>query len=113
MTQIASAVLTAVASAAARPDVPLTANQVAPVAAAITAALPDPKALESLRPQLARYAISAAGTVLATRGIGDVADWQSLASAVHDNWQALSGAGIAIAPLLWRIATTLIARRKT
>lgn len=101
MSQIASAVLTAVASAAARPDVPLSPNQVTPVAAAITEALPAPAALESLWPQLLRYGISMAGTALAARGIGAEADWQ-----------ALGGAVIAIAPVVWRIATTLIARRK-
>ncbi len=111
MSKIASAVLAAVAAVAARPDIPLSTNQVAPVAAAITDALPPPAALESLWPQLARYAISAAGTAFAARGIGDVSDWQTLAAAVHDNWQAIGGVGVAIAPVVWRIATTLLARR--
>ncbi len=112
MSTLETAVLAAAATAAARPDVPLTAANAAPVAAAITEALPPPAALESLWPQLTRYAISAAGTALAARGIGEVSDWQTLASAVHDNWQAIVGAGMAIAPVVWRIATTLVARRK-
>ncbi|WP_029002715.1 hypothetical protein [Azorhizobium doebereinerae] len=100
MSNIASAVLAAAAAAAARPDVPLAAGDVAPVAAAITEAMPAPAGLETLWPQLVRYAIAMAGTALAARGLGEAADWQ-----------ALSGAVIAVAPVVWRIAATLLARR--
>lgn len=102
MSQIASAVLTAVSTAAARNDVPLSKDAVAPVATAIIEAMPAPAAMEALWPQLLRYGISMAGTALAARGIGAEADWQ-----------AIGGAVIAIAPVVWRIGTTIIARRKS
>jgi hypothetical protein len=65
----------------------------------IAAAMPPAKAMESLWPQLLRYALGYAGTALA--GYGLVSDGE---------WQTISGLIIAAAPIVWRVATTLYAR---
>lgn len=100
MSKIASAVLAATVAAAARRDNSLTPADVAPVAAAITKALPPPLALEALWPQVGRSLLMIAGGALTTYGVVDA-----------EQWTIISGALLAIGPVLWRVATTYIARR--
>lgn len=67
----------------------------------VVQSLPAPKAMEPLWPQLARYAISIAGTLLASQGYADANDVN-----------IIGGALMTIGPPLYRVITTLIARRK-
>ena len=94
------AVAGAVAAVAKDANNSLTAQEAPKVAAAITEKLPDPIGLESLWPQLARYAIAALGSVIVGRGWVDA-----------NEWQILGGAVIAVVPVVWRVVTTLLARR--
>lgn len=100
MSKIATAVLAAAVAAAARPDVPLSRANAGQVAAAITEALPPPRALESLWPQVGRSVLMIAGGALTTYGIVDAAEWT-----------VISGALLSIGPVLWRVGSTLLARR--
>lgn len=52
--------------------------------------------VEALWPQLFRYGISIAGTVLTTRGVMEASEWEVIA-----------GALTAIAPIIYRIVTTM------
>lgn len=97
---IAEAVKTAIARAAMNPSTSLKPRDAPAVAREVAAALPTPAALEPLWPQLARYAITIAGTAVASKG------WVSA-----EDWTALSGALLAAAPIVWRVGATLLARR--
>ncbi|MGU3495945.1 hypothetical protein ACLBXM_18035 [Xanthobacteraceae bacterium A53D] len=101
MTDLTTAVIKAAESAAARQNIPLHRADAAPVALAIAQAMPAPKAMEPLWPQLIRYGVSMLGTALAARGVGTEADWEVLAGII-----------IAAAPPAYRVISTMIARRK-
>lgn len=68
--------------------------------ASIAKAMPAPLALESLWPQMLRYAITIGGSVLVGRGLVTAADLEIIA-----------GAALALAPPLYRTASTWLARR--
>lgn len=70
--------------------------------ASIAQAMPAPLALESLWPQMLRYAITIGGSVLVGRGLVTAADLEIIA-----------GAALALAPPLYRTASTWLARRAT
>lgn len=66
----------------------------------IAANLPPAQAMESLLPQLGRQLLVAVGGVLVAKGV--------LSS---EDWALYSGAVAIVAPIGWRIVTTLLARR--
>ncbi|MEW6258147.1 MAG: hypothetical protein AB1592_19515 [Pseudomonadota bacterium] len=102
MTSLLTDALKGAAEAVARrADVPLSPADAATVADAISGQMPAPRALEPLWPQLVRYGVSMLGTALAAHGIGDDA-----------TWQAVAGGIIALAPPVYRIVTTWLARRR-
>ncbi len=102
MTNLVETALRKAAEAAAlRPDVPIFPAAAPEVAQAIAEALPAPQALESLWPQLARYAIAIGGSILVGRGLVTAADWEVIA-----------GGALALAPPIWRTVSTWLARRK-
>ncbi|MEP9378374.1 hypothetical protein ABLE91_16785 [Aquabacter sp. CN5-332] len=121
MTDRLTDALTGAATAVARdPDNSLTIADAGKVANAMAQQMPAPRALESLWPQLMRYGISGLGVALASRGIGPELDWQAAATAIVDvvtgqgdaaDWKVTLGSAIAIAPPLWRTATTWWSRR--
>lgn len=84
------------AAAAAAETVNLNRNQVTDIAAN----LPPPAAMESLLPQLGRQLLVAVGGVLVAKGVFS-----------SEDWALYSGAVAIVAPIGWRIATTLLARR--
>lgn len=61
----------------------------------------DPKALEPLAPQLVRYGVTIAGSLMTGAGLATETDVQTIA-----------GALMAILPPLYRIITTILARRR-
>ena len=62
----------------------------------------DPTAAnQALWPQLLRYGITMAGTAITSYGVMSAGEWE-----------VLGGAFMAAAPIVYRIATTLIARKK-
>lgn len=90
-------------AAGASADMEITPEGAAEAAQIVAQQIPtaaQAAALEPLWPQLVRYGVSILGTAMAARGIGEAADWQ-----------ALGGALIAVAPILYRICRTMIARR--
>ncbi|MFG1479183.1 hypothetical protein V5F53_11035 [Xanthobacter sp. V4C-4] len=101
MSMLKDAVEQAVRSAAANPSIPLDPAGVRQVAEAVSAALPAPVAVELLWPQLARYAVSIAGSVLVGRGL-----------VAESDWPVIAGAVLALAPPLYRSLATWAARRK-
>lgn len=62
----------------------------------------DPTAAnQALWPQLLRYAITIAGTVVTSYGVMNAGEWEVIAGAV-----------LAAAPIVYRVGTTLLARAK-
>lgn len=120
MTSLLQKALTGAVTAVARDD----NNSLAPkdatvVAQAIAQKLPEPKALESLWPQMARYAISGFGVALAARGLGTEVEWNVLANSIIDvatgagdaaDWKVVVGGIIALAPPTYRAVSTWLAR---
>lgn len=99
-TIFAQALAGAVAAVAKRTDVPLDPSAAPAVAEALAQQLPAPQAMESLWPQVMRQGlVFVGGVVVATGWVG------------AEDYAVLSGAVIAAAPVVWRIATTLLARR--
>lgn len=101
MSMLKDAIAAAVATAAARPEVPLDPAAAPQVAAAVAADLPAPAALEPLWPQLARYAVSILGSILVGRGL-----------VAESDWPVIAGAILALAPPLYRTVSTWAARRQ-
>ncbi|MDQ0507435.1 Pam3-gp28 family putative phage holin [Xanthobacter agilis] len=101
MSLLTTAISQAVQSAADNPSVPLDPAAAPQVAAAITAALPAPAAVEPLWPQLARYGVSILGSILVGRGL-----------VAESDWPVIAGAILALAPPVYRSLTTWAARRK-
>lgn len=56
--------------------------------------------MEPLWPQLLRYAISLAGTAVTTYGVMNASEWEVIAGAIT-----------AAAPIVYRVVTTMLARR--
>ncbi len=71
------------------------------VAEAIKDAMPAPRAMESLWPQVFRQALVFVGGLIVAKG------WVS-----SEDWAVLSGAVLTTAPVIYRIASVLLARFK-
>jgi hypothetical protein len=89
----------AVAKAAQSPANGLRNQDVVAVADAVRDAMPKPQAMESLWPQIARQGLVFLGGFVVAKG------WVRA-----EDWAILSGAVIAIGPVLYRIVSTLRAR---
>jgi len=100
MSLLETALTRAAAVAAARPEVPLAPAAALEVADAIAEVLPPPRALEPLWPQLARYAVSIAGSILVGRGL-----------VAESDWPVIAGAILALGPPVYRTVSTWLARR--
>jgi len=62
----------------------------------------DPTAAnQALWPQLLRYGITIAGTFVTSYGVMNASEWETIAGAV-----------MAAAPIVYRVVTTLVARKK-
>ncbi len=116
MSLLETALTRAAAVAAARPEVPLAPAAAPEVADAIAEALPPPRAMESLWPQLARYAVAILLAFLSGIGAATAGDVQVIMQVLRDlSSQAITPevattAAGALAPVLWRIGSTLWAR---
>jgi len=97
---IQDAIRAATKVVAAQHDNSLTAAQAPALAAAIAEQMPEPKALESLWPQLARYAVTIVGSFLVGRGV-----------VAESEWPIIAGGILALAPPLYRTISTWVARR--
>lgn len=121
MTSLLQKALAGAVTAVARDDTNSLAPRDAPaVAQAIAQQMPEPKALESLWPQMARYAISGFGVALASRGLGTELEWGTFATSIidvvtgagdADDWKVVVGGLIALAPPAYRAVSTWLARR--
>lgn len=106
----------AVFAASTRSDVPLSPMASTVVTDAIAEALPPARAMESLWPQIARYAVAIALAFLAGIGVATAGDIQVIMQVLRDlSSQAITPevattAAGALAPVLWRIGSTLWAR---
>lgn len=122
MTTLLQKALTGAVTAVARDDSNSLAPRDAPVVAeAIAQKLPQPKAMESLWPQMARYAISGFGVALTARGLGTELEWHTFANSIidvivgagdADDWKVVVGGIIALAPPAYRAVSTWLARRR-
>jgi len=91
----------AVTNAASSPLTKLEYRDVGNVAEVIKQELPSPKAMEALWPQLLRSVLMVLGGYLAGQGYLEKADMESLVTAA-----------LLVGPVLWRVVTTWIARRR-
>lgn len=98
---MAKVIEAALTKALKRSDVPVSDAVAAAVAAKVAPEVASAAiGAEALWPQLLRYAGTAAGAFLVSRGMISAADWE-----------VIIGSIIAIAPPLYRVVVTLLARR--
>lgn len=91
-------------------DMDLTPTGAAEALAIVTAQLPtagQAAALEPLWPQVARVLVAIAGGAIIGAGWMTAEDYAALSGAVL----SVAGAVVAAAPIVWRVVTTLRARR--
>jgi len=96
---IGRAVEKAVSMAAQSPDTALVRTDAPAIAEAVKDALPAPRAMESLWPQILRQAMVFLGGLVVAKG------WVRA-----EDWSILSGALLAAAPVVWRVVSTWRAR---
>jgi len=105
----------AISKVAQNPDNALARRDAPAVAEAVIAALPPPRAMESLWPQVLRQLVVFGGGMMAGFGILASTDTQSIL-ALYDaiasgNTEAIGGAAAGVGMIVWRVGSTWLARR--